>query len=284
MAGYELIDGYAEVLRHELRWHRRRDDIVDEVTDHLYEGMDRLRDRGVEPTVAARRLLDDFGRPGLVAATFASSDSGGIALPTTFTRSAGRVAIAAGVFYLLGLLAWGASDAADSRLGWGVESTAAYMASAAAVLAGGVLMLVSLMALSRRCGGLGPLGSVGLGVAGLGVVASFVLWAVPLWLTLQAAGTLLVGVAALRTGVAPRAPLVAFSAGLVLAAIATWLGEALASRAARATADIAALEQGWAAALIAAGLVVFAAGLIGLGRWMGSEEPADFPTDGMVAA
>ena len=97
MARYALIDGYLDTMRNEMRWRRDLDDVVYEMEDHLYSAVEHLVTRGVEPGNAQRTTLDRFGEPKVLSAVYASTNNGGLAVPTRTTRRAGTFAfIAAG--------------------------------------------------------------------------------------------------------------------------------------------------------------------------------------------
>jgi hypothetical protein len=85
-----------------------------------------------------------------------------------------------------------------------------------AVLAAGVLTVLAMIGVSRRSGGLGIPGMIGLAVAGLGVVASIIAWAVPLWMGLLGIGLLVFGGAALNNGVAPKRSTMLASSGFII--------------------------------------------------------------------
>ena len=85
MARYALIDGYLDTMRTEIRWRRDLDDLVSEMEDHLYSTVESLLATGVETKAAQRDTLDRFGEPKVLAAVYASTDSGGIAVPTQYT-------------------------------------------------------------------------------------------------------------------------------------------------------------------------------------------------------
>ena len=85
MARYTLIDGYLDMMRSEIRWRRDLDDLVSEMEDHLYSTVEHLLATGLEPSAAQQATLDRFGEPEVLAAVYASSNSGGIAVPTQST-------------------------------------------------------------------------------------------------------------------------------------------------------------------------------------------------------
>lgn len=86
----DLIDRYVAELRRSLRWSADIDDLAEEVEGHLREASTRLvTTTGVGPTEAQRRTLACFGEVGLVARSFATARTGGLAVPTRATRASG---------------------------------------------------------------------------------------------------------------------------------------------------------------------------------------------------
>ena len=207
-----LIAAYLVELRHSLDGIPTDDaeEIVAEVEDHLLE--------------AARRhgelaALARFGTPNLVAATFRTEARKGAAVPTTFTKRAGLVAALSPV-----LLAFGA---------WANQFTNRGFAHGAAVLFEVFALpavIVGILGLRARHGGLGLLGRVGFWAFIAGPVFSL---AIP-WSGIVITGALwalafaLLGTAMLRAPVLPRPPVVLFgfsaSASVVVAAIVTAAG------------------------------------------------------------
>ena len=98
MARYALIDGYLDTMRSEIRWRRDLDDLVSEMEDHLYSTVENLLATGIEPKAAQQDTLDRFGEPKVLAAVYASNNTGGIAVPTRNTIRAGTFALAAAAF------------------------------------------------------------------------------------------------------------------------------------------------------------------------------------------
>lgn len=197
MAQYALIDGYLDTMRSEIRWRKDLDDVVSEMEDHLYSTVEHLLATGVEPQAAQRTTLDRFGEPEVLAAVYASTNTGGIAVPTRNTIRAGTISLFAGGLWLASGLFYLLTRAQDD--GGGNDDWKIYYAIfSSAILVAGVLTILAMIGVSKRSGGLGVLGMIGLGVAGLGVTSSIVAWAVPMWMGLQGAGLLLFGIAATR--------------------------------------------------------------------------------------
>jgi hypothetical protein len=271
VARYALIDGYLDTMRSEIRWRRDLDDLVSEMEDHLYSTVENLLATGVEPKAAQRDTLDRFGEPKVLAAVYASNSTGGIAVPTKNTIRAGTFALVAAAFWLIAAAVvvtdWGFLNEDNWQVG--------YMGFSISVLVAGVLGLLAAIGVSKRLGGLGATGMIGLAITGLGVVASVIAWAVYLWMALQGIGLLVFGIAVLRSGIAPKWSTMFVSSGFLVGFI-TWI-----------VADAAELgdvdEWGdytdalWLGLIV--GAVIVAIGLIGWGVWLRNEEPIDIDND-----
>lgn len=266
MARYALIDGYLDSMRSTIRWRRDLDDLVAEMEDHLYSTTEHLLARGTDVVDAQRATLARFGDPKVLAAAYASNHRGGIAVPTTFTKRAGLLALIAGGFWLLaGVL----EIRTDSEDDWMLE----YWLFTIVVVVAGILTVMAMIGLGRRVGGLGTLGLVGTVIALVGVLLSLAAaWAAPVWMSLQGVGYLLIAIAVLRSGtIVPRI-------GIVLVASAFLIGPIV-------FVVLDALEVGrrdsygdYPLAWTISGLVgytLMAGGLFVTGRWLRSEEPVD---------
>lgn len=288
MAQYLLIDSYLDSFRTSMRWRREHDDLVAEMQDHLYSAVEQSEARGTDAMLAQQRTLERFGDPDVLATAFASTPQGGLAVPTEFTKTAGTVALFSAGLWLVGLLALLVSSVFPDRAA-GTDpdqfildgQTGSFIVAATALLAAGALMLVSMVGLYRRHGGLGAAGMVGLAVTGLAAAASFVFWAFGLWLTLFGIGTLIFGVAMLRRDIAPRVSTVVWSAGFAVGAITwnvlRWL-------------EVGPVDQWgdyWVAAAVGVpvGVLIMAVGLVGLGLWLRAEQSAEIgPTEPVATA
>jgi hypothetical protein len=274
VARYALIDGYLDTMRTNIRWRRDLDDLVSEMEDHLYSTVEFMVSTGIETDAAQRTTLTRFGEPDVLAAVYASTDTGGLAVPTTFTRRAGLFALVSAGFWLAGAL---------SHLFMTINSDEwqlAYMALSAFILVGGVLGLLAMIGINKRMGGLGTVGMIGLGIAAFGVFTSLVAWAVFLWMTVQGVGYLVFGYSVLRRDIAPRLPTLLVSSGFVVGSIAFVVANLLKVGWRDSYGDY---PLAWAIGTVT-GIVILAVGLIGWGTWLRGEEPVTIETDSNAIA
>ena len=274
MARYTLIDGYLDTMRTNIRWRRDLDDLVSEMEDHLYSTVEFMVSRGIETDAAQRTTLTRFGEPDVLAAVYASTDSGGLAVPTIFTKRAGTFALFSAGLWLIAAGSYLFTDVFDN---WDQSD---YWLFSAAVLAAGILGLLAMIGVSKRLGGLGIAGMVGLVITGIGVFVSLVAWMLPGWMGLQGVGMLIFGIAVLNRGIAPKWGTIFVSSGFVLGTITFIVGTA---------AEIGELDEygdyrtAWTAAMVV-GAVILAAGFVGWGLWLRNEEPVDIDKDSDSAA
>jgi hypothetical protein len=271
VARYALIDGYLDTMRSEIRWRRDIDDLVSEMEDHLYSTVENLLATGVEPKAAQQDTLERFGEPKVLAAVYASNNTGGIAVPTKNTIRAGTFALAAAFFWL-------ASAAIVAYPVWISDSDewqGTYLLFSSAVLVAGVLGLLAAIGMSKRLGGLGATGMIGLVITGVGVVASVIAWAVPLWMGLQGVGLLVLGIAVLRSGIAPKWSTMFTASGFVLGVITFIVLRAAEFGERDEWGDYP--DALWGALIV--GVVITAIGFIGWGTWLRNEEPVDIESD-----
>jgi hypothetical protein len=253
VAEHRLIRAYLVELRHSLDGIAGddADEIVTEIEDHLLEAATHLDEH---------EALARFGTPSLVAATFHAQATRGAAVPTAFTKRAGLVAALSPLFLALG--AW-ANQLTDRGAAHGAAVLFEVMAFPA--------VIVGVLGLRARHGGLGLLGRVGfwafvagpvfsIGIPWAGIVITGGLWAV--------AFTCL-GAAMLRAGVLPRPAIALFG----FSAAASVLVAALVTMAGRDFGD------GWFVPL-----VLQFAGFVWLGWAMWREEPAPTPGKGPWAS
>jgi len=269
VAEYVLIDGYVDTLRTRVRWRRDVDDLVAEVEDHLYSTVERFEARGTDSQLAQRKTLDRFGDPDLMADAFASTPRGGIAVPTKFTKTAGLFAIVASALWVVSIAIFWLDQASDGNGNTG------YFIWSINVVVAGALTLVATIGLRRRLGGLGGLGIAGVIVLGLGVVVSFITWATMLWMAVEGVGMLLIALAAWPIRLAPRPATIAYGSGMLLGAITWGVLTALKVGTPDSYGDY---PVAWNTGFII-GIVIVAAGLLGIGLWLRGEEPADIDTD-----
>lgn len=276
MARYALIDGYLDTMRSRIRWRSDLDDLVAEMEDHLYSTTEGMCARGFDALDAQRATLERFGDPDLVQTAYASTQRGGLAMPTNFTNQAGRMALtAAGAWVVATILV-----AANTWFGENDWSTPLYIAVMGAVTVGGVLALVAMIGLSKRLGGLGVVGLVGIVLVGVGVAFGFIAtWAVPVWMSIQGLGLLLIAVSALGSTEVPRVGVLAVGSAFLLGTIGFTVGNIM---------EIGWRDQ-WGDRPVAwfvgfaVGAVVLAVGLAIVGRWLAGEEPVGIDTTPIAA-
>jgi HAAS len=283
MARHGLIDAYVESLRRRLRWRSDVNAVVAEVEDHLYSTVERFEASGIGADLAQRAALERFGDPDLVARAYAAAPNGGLAVPTGSTRTAGTLAIVSAALWLAAIGSWWVTGLIEPRYEWrsGASSLPDTL-GAIALLGATSLMVAAMVGLDRRHGGLGALGAAGIGAAGVGLVAAVLSWVFTGWGTMTMLGALLFGAAVWRRNVAPRLPTLAFGCGPTIGVIAWSI-----LRGARGTIDLSGLwgvhwfenEVG-----LTLGVVILAFGLLSLGRWLRSEEPAFIDTPDKAAA
>ena len=273
MAGHQLIDAYLDQLTAHVRWRSDSEDVVAEVRDHLHTAVERRHADGADLIAAQQETLERFGQPDLVATALATTNRGGVAVPTHFTRQAGTIAmVAAGLWIFVVASWWVLAGWIEDRSGdWGGGSQMLFSIGTVALITAVVLTGVTMLALRERNGGLGALGSTGLVCIGLGALLSPMSWLYIGWGAPLAIGTLLFSAAMRRVDVAPRASTVAFGLAWTLALL-TWT--------ALRAAEVGGADRWgdyWVAnwAFLTIGSTTFAVGLVGLGRWLRSEDPAD---------
>jgi hypothetical protein len=279
MADYVLIDGYVEVLRHQVRWRGDLDDLVAEVRDHLYTAAERLEARGAEGPRAQRETLERFGDPELITLAFATTPQGGLAMPTEFTKKTGTLAVIGAMLWLIMTSLWWMAGVAPPRGDVTYDSLDGasgilYAVGAVALLGAVSLTFVTLLALQRRHGSLGLSGRVGLVASGLSVIAALAAWVFTGWGLMMTVATAFIAYPIYRRDIAPRLPTLALGGGFAAGAVAWALFRAV---------DGSLLRWGglwsdfWVANLvgITVAVVLFSFGLVGLGLWMRGEEPAE---------
>jgi hypothetical protein len=116
-----LIDTYVESMRRSLRWRRDVDDVIDEIEDHLRERVGRLVASGVAPGEAQRQTLARFGDLATVSRSFAQAPTGGLAVPTRATRTAGLVGLGASVAWVAAIVGGAAGGHTELLTAWTLE-------------------------------------------------------------------------------------------------------------------------------------------------------------------
>ena len=185
-------------------------------------------------------------------------------MPTEFTKTAGMFALAASVLWLASLAIIWLGKFADDFDTW------IYLVWSASIVLAGTFTFVATLGLRQRHQTFRRSGTVGLVILGVGVVLSIISWALPLWMTVQGVGMLLVVLAILPERVAPRAASVAYGSGMLIGGVLFGVLTAMKVGTPDQFGDyILAWDIG-----LTVGLVIVAAGMLGIGLWLRGEEPA----------
>lgn len=172
-----LIDAYVATLHARLRWRPDVDDVLDEVADHLRERAERLMRQGMPVAEAEARALESFGRIEQVARAFAVTDSGGVAVPSRFTRLGGLAGLGAGAAWTASMPAAATGGHTDLFTPW---SLGHYQVWVAALMTAMALTTLALAGALLRIGRLRTLRGGALLLVGTLLVAALTAfgWAV----------------------------------------------------------------------------------------------------------
>jgi hypothetical protein len=217
VAGDDVIDAYvAEVSARLERWPDAvRNDVVDELRDHLITSVEVLVEAGESDGVARRRVVERFGAPDLVAAGLLAARRRRLADPPRLRH----VASLCCVLWPAMALGWWLSLILERAGGWGGPPQIAYLTGAAALGLAASLTVALVVSVARAHGGLGWWGRAGSACGALAAGSSVFAWMVPVWGGLLALATLSVAIGMWRRNVGPRAPMAAFAAAWVAAAV-----------------------------------------------------------------
>ena len=270
MAEHALIDRYVGELEREIRWVRDAEDIIEEVADHLLEAVAVHTRRGLDRIAAQKRALTEFGDPTLVGRAFASTRSGGITMPTQFTRRSGVALVASSFLWLVGLAFIYWADLADRTRPWEGLPLTLWLIGTFTLMAAGALLAIGILGINRRHGGaLGNTGRLAFWIAVLTTITAFAAWLWGMWLTALGVGAVVLATALSRSDIAPKAPGLLVGIGGAFAAGAAWVFQL--------TTGEVNLGSGAFTAWIFAGLAIYSVGLASLGVWLKTEEPVDQP-------
>ncbi len=273
MADSDLITGYVTVLRSSLHWRSDVDDLACEVDDHLRCAALGLEARGLDSSSAQREVLVRFGDAELVARSFALSPTGGTAMPSRLTRTAGVLSIVASTLWLIAI--------PTAFIGAGAEgSGVSYLTLALLIFAASTCTTVATFGMLRRASGRWDALTV---IALLLAILGTLLLGIATWAWIVGVGFLTI--AALATVLRLRSARLENNVASVLLVAAWPIGIAVAL-------VLVALKVGptdsygdhYVAYLIgfATGCILFAAGLLMIGRWLHSEQAVDI-TDAVAA-
>ncbi len=269
MAGHELIDRYLDDVARRLAWRPDVGAVTDELRDHLYCAVERRTAAGIPEATAQTETIAHFGPPGDIAMDFATTGTKGLAVPTSFTVSAGRLAIAAALGWVLVPALMIASELTDRATGsWEGTPQLLFMVGMSILMLSAVFTAVLVVALVQRHGGLGVVGAIGIGLAMLGSLATFTAWFYLGWGSLIGLGSVIIAVVMRRRSIVPRGATIAFGlawpvGGLVLALLDLLQVGPVDDWGDRPAALLGGLSVG---------SVAFAVALVGLGRWLATEE------------
>lgn len=267
MAEPDLIDRYVADLRRQIRWRSDVDDVLDEVHDHLRETAATLRTTGVDEAAAQRSTLARFGDPDIIHRVFSVAPSGGVVMPTAFTRTAGAVAfVAAGLWIAAAVLKWWESGLFAP---WTQDRFAIYAVVVATATLAAMIVMLGMLA---RIGWPNPTSGIAIGLAALSLIAMAVLtWMWPILgvflgtaflLTIRAVGQTLE-----RRGWLQWAAAAGWFAGSMVFVLLSVVG--------LGPVD----DYGDFPAAAAAGFTVAALGMVigmlGIGRWLVAERVTD---------
>ncbi len=272
MAQRDVIDAYVARLRASLRWRPDADDLADEAADHLRETAARLVHEGLDPDEAAARAVARFGDTTDVVRAFATTQSGGTAMPTSVTRRCGTFGVLAALCWVLAAVV--PAVGLTERLAW--SDLAVYLCFAGLAALGAALTTVLVAGLLVRSGGLGGVWAAAAFVGALGatVLVGGVTWAWPVG-GLVFAATFAVLVWRLRATHTR-------STGTDWLAVAAWpVGVVVFVALTRL--EVGPLDEygdrpvAYAVGF-ATGALLFAAALLHIGTWARGEVPADTVT------
>lgn len=269
MAEPDLIDAYITRLRDSLAWRADLDDLACEAEDHLRCAAQSLESRGDNPASAQRAVLARFGDANVVALAFATSSTGGIAMPTRFTRTSGIFAFIAAASWVLAvpfaLMASGDTE----------DTSARYLVLTLVLAVAAACTTVTLLGLLRRSGA--GSGVVTVVATGLAVLSTAVL-GIAAWAWLIAVVLLTIAMAAAVVRLRSMAISTARGGLLLVAAWPIGIAVALISEPLE-LGPVDSYGDHYLGQLVgfSIGAAVFAAGLVLTGRWLRSEEPAQVP-------
>jgi hypothetical protein len=165
------IDDYLSDLRGRLRRVPDADDLVAEVEDHLRAARaDLMASNDLAPGAAEQQAMREYGPPAQVATGFRRGARQGGAIPTRFTRFAGLAAMATPLMLLVGTI-FNRGPAKGP-----VHGTAVFLQ-----VASYVTLVIAIVGLVRRHGGLGRVGWLIIGLLVAAPALIFVVAALPSW-------------------------------------------------------------------------------------------------------
>lgn len=178
MAESGLIGDYLGIVEAQLAHRRDLRELLDEMSDHLYESVERAEAGGMARLAAERTALDRFGDPRLTASLLASVPTKGFDMNAVPDRSTGVLAI-------LATLSW---IAAMFLYPYGFSETFVTVTDAAGITGGILLALAvgltctTMILLSIGLGdGFGRLGAISVVAGGVATLFALLPWFVVVW-------------------------------------------------------------------------------------------------------
>ena len=277
MAESDLIADYLRSLRDCLRWRSDAADLIDEAEDHLRLSAERIARECGDPLEAQRLTLTRFGDPTVVALAFATAPTGGVVMPTQFTRAAGKVAMVAALGWLVlavvGAYATGAiTSYSDSTYLW--SSLVATVSVAATAIA-----LIGMLVRAGERSGPWMFAAVALSCLSLAATAfmtwGIVMWGLLIWLTCA------IALGRMRAAGVTTRPLDWALLAAWPASLGVWV---LVHQLELGPLDTYGEYPAAAAVGITTLGVLMAVGLLSVGRRLAAEVPADLPRQTAPAA
>ncbi len=282
MGDFSLIDSYLDDFSKAVSWRPDSDDVVAELTDHLMVSVEREIAFGADSVDAQRRSLNKFGEPRIVSRAFASTHTGGVAVPTEKTKRYGLFGmIGAGsmlVFLIMFLVQTVPMLESAGLTGADLEPWPLWVTVSFVGFAGIPLLVLGVK--DRHGGTMGRWAWVAFGLAVAGAIAMIAPWMVPAGALLGGLGALISGAHMLGEGRSPRLASVLFASGLLISLVA-WLVLDLAGAGVRDYWGDLVLPRVVAYSAIT---VLFVPGYFLIGRWLYSETPIDEAETPLVAS
>ncbi len=202
MKSHDSIDTYLDDLRRRVARVPGGDDIADEAEDHLRASAASLCSTGFSQAEAERRAVAHYGTPANVAREFKRSSRQGGAVATRFTHLGGAACMALPVLFVAGL--------AGNRGPRGEEPWHAIGITAQALLY--PALIVGVLALIRRHGGLGRAGWVAVAVLVISplLVMPFSYAGLAIFVVIYAVVFGILAVLLFRAAILPRPAVLAF--------------------------------------------------------------------------
>jgi hypothetical protein len=219
VAADSLIDRYVTAFGQRVRSRTDRQDLIDEVRDHLLSAVERLQSLGVDHESAERRALARFGEPRLVASLLTAVPSKGSIMSLFFSRYLAALAALAAAAWIAATIAslYGHTDLFAP---WTQEAylRASVIIGIACLATTAVLIGLNVRAVGRLDGQTVAIAVVGVLAA---VAAGLLSWFIAVWMPLLAVAVTWTLVRAWRNHAGSRVFAIAMIVVLPLVAVLT---------------------------------------------------------------